>query len=605
MEEIVCVGSVEELQSLSGVTDINDLHRDKIDHITIPSKRGKGQLRRVEEVFDCWFESGSMPYAQVHYPFENKELFEKTFPADFVSEGIDQTRGWFYTLLVLSTHLFGTAPWKNLIVSGLVLASSGKKMSKSLKNYPEPLLVINSCGADATRMYLVNSPTVRGDNLRFREEGVREVVSSVLLPWLNSFRFFLGQVALLRKTTGVEFKYNSHAPLPTNVMDRWILARCQSLIKLVKEEMDAYRLYTIIPRLLNLIDELTNWYIRFNRKRLKGEDGEEDTIAALNALFETLFTLCRTMSSYTPFLTEHIYQSLRPFIPAETLTGDTRSVHFLRFPDVKEEYFDAEIERQVKRMQSVIELTRNVREKNNCSLKTPLKELLVFHADETYLEDVKSLQRYLQSELNVRDIIFTSDEGISGVRYRALADWGVLGKRLRKDIGRVKKALPSVPSDDIKAYVKSGSLVVDGIELVAGDLTIQRYIELPNGSEQYGTHTDNDVVVRLDVTVHEELLGESLVRELINRIQKLRKKAGLQATDDVEIYFSMEDQAGLDILATAMNDCADTITRTVGSMPVKVNEIQKDRTVIIEEEQVVARWELVLWLVEPNWAADS
>jgi isoleucyl-tRNA synthetase len=237
-------------------------------------------------------------------------------------------------------------------------------------------------------MFLVNSPVVRAENLRFREEGVREVISRVLLPWLNSFRFFLGQVALLKNNNGIEFKYDTSAPLSTNVMDRWILARCQSLIKLVKEEMAAYRLYTIIPRLLALVDELTNWYIRFNRKRLKGEDGEQNTIAALNTLFETLLTLCRTMvrryfsflhhcdhtpdfhlqSSYTPFLTEHIYQSLRAFMP-EDPSQDTRSVHFLTFPDVKEEYFDAEIERQVERMQVVIELTRNVREKHNVSLK--------------------------------------------------------------------------------------------------------------------------------------------------------------------------------------------------------------------------------------------
>jgi isoleucyl-tRNA synthetase len=235
-------------------------------------------------------------------------------------------------------------------------------------------------------MFLVNSPIVRGDNLRFREEGVREVISRVLLPWLNSFRFFLGQVALLKKATGHEFRYDAHAPVSSNVMDRWILARCQSLIKLVKEEMAAYRLYTIIPRLLDLIDELTNWYIRFNRRRLKGEDGLEDTVVALNTLFETLFTLCRTMvsehlkslflpflhsnkSSYTPFLTENIYQSLRTYIPEDPSAGDTRSVHFLLFPDVKEEYFDPTIERQVKRMQTVIELTRNIRERNNLSLK--------------------------------------------------------------------------------------------------------------------------------------------------------------------------------------------------------------------------------------------
>ncbi|GLB37567.1 putative class-I aminoacyl-tRNA synthetase family protein [Lyophyllum shimeji] len=597
MEEVVCVGSVEELEKLSGVTGITDIHRDKIDHITIPSTQGKGQLKRVEEIFDCWFESGSMPYAQLHYPFENKELFERTHPADFVSEGIDQTRGWFYTLLVLSTHLFGKAPWKNLIVTGLVLAADGKKMSKSLRNYPDPNLIIDKYGADATRMFLVNSPIVRGDNLRFREEGVREVISRVLLPWLNSFRFFLGHVALLKKVSGDDFKYNAHAPLPNNVMDRWILARCQSLIKLVKQEMAAYRLYTIIPRLLDLVDELTNWYIRFNRKRLKGEDGKEDTVAALNTLFETLFTLCRTMSSYTPFMTENLYQTLRQFIPEDPAAGDTRSIHFLSFPDVKEEYFDADIERQVKRMQTIIELTRNIRERNNLSLKVPLKELLVFHPDNQYLEDVKPLQRYIKSELNVRDIVFTSDETLSGVRYRAVADWAVLGRKLRKDLGRVKSALPNVSSDDVRSYINTGKISVDGIELVEGDLTVQRYLELPSSAEgQYATHTDNDVVVRLDIQVHPELEAEWLARELTNRVQKLRKKAGLQATDDVHVFYRFEEGTGMELLA-ALQQNTDIIRKTVGSLPVNVRERKPDSKLLIEEEQEIADVRFVLYLV--------
>ncbi|OSX66491.1 hypothetical protein POSPLADRAFT_1177964 [Postia placenta MAD-698-R-SB12] len=597
MEEIVCVGSVEELETLSGVKGITDLHRDKIDHITIPSKQGKGQLRRIEEVFDCWFESGSMPYAQIHYPFENQDTFQQTFPADFVSEGIDQTRGWFYTLLVLSTHLFGTAPWKNLIVYGLVLAADGRKMSKSLKNYPDPNVIIDQYGADATRMFLVNSPIVRGDNLRFREEGVREVVSRVLLPWLNALRFFLGQVALLKKTTGRAFQYDAHAPLSQNVMDRWILARCQSLIRLVSEEMAAYRLYTIIPRLLDLVDELTNWYIRFNRRRLKGEDGVEDTVTALNTLFETLFTLCRTMSSYTPFLTENIYQALRPFIPENPAAGDVRSIHFLAFPEVKEEYFDVVIERQVKRLQAVIELTRNIRERHNLSLKTPLRELLVFHADNEYLDDARGLQRYILSELNVRDVVFTSDEKMAGVRHRAVADWGVLGKKLRKDIGRVKAALPKVPSDDIRSYVETGKLNVDGIELVAGDLTVQRYIELPEveGQAQYATHTDNDVVVRLDIQVHAELQSEWLARELINRMQKLRKRAGLQATDDVDVFYVFEDGTGAELLQ-AMDEYAELIQKTVRSVPVDVSKRKSTQKVLIEEEQEVADVKFILSL---------
>ncbi|KAH6914366.1 isoleucine-tRNA ligase [Coprinopsis sp. MPI-PUGE-AT-0042] len=598
-EEIVCVGSVEELEKLSGVTGITDLHRDKIDHITIPSQKGKGVLRRVEEVFDCWFESGSMPYAQLHYPFENKELFESTFPANFISEGIDQTRGWFYTLLVLSTHLFGHAPWKNLIVTGLVLAADGKKMSKSLKNYPDPNLIIDKYGADATRMFLVNSPIVRGDNLRFREEGVRDVISRVLLPWLNSFRFFLGHAALYKKAYNEDFVYNAHAPVPNNVMDRWVLARCQSLIKLVTEEMAAYRLYTIIPRLLELIDELTNWYIRFNRKRLKGEDGKQDTYSALNTLFETLFTLCRTMSSYTPFLTENIYQSLKTFIPEDPNAGDVRSVHFLSFPAVKEDYFDEDIERQVKRMQTVIELTRNIRERNNISLKVPLKELLIFHADPTYISDIQSLERYIKSELNIRDIVFTSDEDASGVRYKVVADWGVLGKKLRKDLGRVRKALPDVSSDAVKGYIQTGKISVDGIELVEGDLTVQRYLELPTGAEtQFATQTDNDVVVRLDIQIHKDLQSEWLARELTNRVQKLRKKAGLQAVDEVDYFYSFEGDSGADILA-AIQECSDLITKTVGGLPKDAKEKKSGAEVIIEEEQEIADAKFVLTLSKP------
>ncbi len=238
------------------------------------------------------------------------------------------------------------------------------------------------------RMFLVNSPVTRADDLRFREEGVREVIARVLRPWHNSLQFFLQQVALHKKTGLLpDFIYEAHAKRSENVMDRWILARCQSLIDLVNTEMAAYRLYTIVPRLLNLVDELTNWYIRFNRRRLKGEDGKEDTIQALNTLFETLFTLCRTMvslpifffklkllimqgsqSSYTPFLTESVYQSLRPFIPANP-NEDTRSIHFLSFPEVKQEYFDTTIERQVKRMQTIIELTRTIRDRKTLAFK--------------------------------------------------------------------------------------------------------------------------------------------------------------------------------------------------------------------------------------------
>lgn len=239
-EEVVCIGSIAELIEKSGYKGhISDLHRDKVDNITIPSKRGYGMLRRVDEVFDCWFESGSMPYASRHYPFENNgDRFGHIFPADFVAEGLDQTRGWFYTLVVLGTHLFGTSPFKNCVVNGLVLAENGKKMSKSLKNYPDPSAVIHSYGADALRLYLINSPVVRAESLRFKEAGVKDIVTTVLLPLWNSYKFFEAQVLLLKKLEDIDFCFDPQLEAHSeNVMDRWILACCQSLLQFVDQEM--------------------------------------------------------------------------------------------------------------------------------------------------------------------------------------------------------------------------------------------------------------------------------------------------------------------------------------------------------------------------------
>jgi len=603
LEEVVCISSIEELDALSGCGTLLDLHRDKIDHITIPSKQGKGVLRRVEEVFDCWFESGSMPYAQVHYPFENKEKFEKSFPADFISEAMDQTRGWFYTLLILSTHLFDTAPWKNLIVCGHVLAEDGKKMSKSLKNYPDPNDIVDKYSADALRLFLINSPVVRGDSLRFKEQGVKEVVSHVLLPFLNSYRFFLGQAALLKKESNVAFEYDPAAPKSANVMDQWILARCQSLIKLVKEEMEAYRLYTVTAEALKLIDELTNWYIRFNRRRLKGEGGVDDCKAALQTLFETLFTLTRTLSAFIPFITENIYQGLRVFFPADiaklNVGTDVRSLHFLPFPKVREDYFDVVIERKVARLQAVIELSRTVRERKNVQLKTPLGELLVFHPEQEYLDDVKSLLPYVEQELNVRSVVFTSDEDKCGIKYKAVADVKTLGRKLKKDIGRVVKGLPKLSTAEVKAYLATGKVEIDGIPLGEGDLTAVRYVELPKASEggaEYEDNTNNDVVVLLDVKLRPELEQEGLAREVVNRVQRLRKKAGLVATDDIDVFYWVDPVAGAG-LEKVLKDGVEVIVRVLKAMPQPKKDMKEGSQVVIEEEVEVGEDRMFLTLV--------
>jgi isoleucyl-tRNA synthetase len=586
--EIVCISSIEELERLSGVKNITDIHRHHIDHITIPSKTGNGVLRRVEEVFDCWFESGSMPYAQQHYPFENQELFKKSFPADFIAEGIDQTRGWFYTLMVLSTHLFEKAPFKNLIVNGLILASDGKKMSKRLKNYPDPNHVLNTYGADSLRLYLINSPAVRGDNLPFKEEGVREIVSKVLLPWYNSCKFFLNQVALIKQEFKIDFRYESGKVGHTNPMDKWILASMQSLISFVRKEMEGYRLYTVVPRLLKFIEDLTNMYVRYNRKRLKCEGGAEDGVSALNTLFEILLSLCKVMAPFTPFLSESMYQTLKVYLPVPQV-GSTESkefpcVHFQPFPSVKTEYFDTVLERQVGRMQAVIELGRIVRDRRAIGLKMPLRELVVLHDEAEYLADVKSLETYIKEELNVRKITLTSEEEKYNVAYRAEADFRVLGIKLRKDMPKVKNGLSRVTSAEVKQFAKTGHLLVEGITLFEGDINVIRYYS--GTSSNWEAANDKEVLIVMDMENDKELEREALSREVVNRVQKLRKRAGLVPTDLVHYFYQLSEDPN-DQLKAVFASQDQYILKVLKRSLQSTTGVEKNEKFIICEEQEI------------------
>ncbi|KAK2740126.1 hypothetical protein FQN57_006241 [Myotisia sp. PD_48] len=609
-EEVICVGSISELLELSGHPGpLEDLHRDKIDGITIPSKRGKGVLRRIDEVFDCWFESGSMPYASCHYPFENSEHFlEGKFPADFIAEGLDQTRGWFYTLTVLGNKLFHTSPFRNCIVNGIILAEDGKKMSKSLKNFPDPTKILNLYGSDALRLYLINSPVVRAESIRFKESGVREIVTRVLLPLWNSYRFFSEQVALFEKSAGCGFiAQPSHTfDTLTNVMDRWVLADCQSLLRFMDQEMSGYRLYMVVPRLLDVIDNLTNWYIRFNRKRLKGTAGlsDHDTTTALNTLLQVLFTLVRAMAPFTPFIAEHIYGQLKPRLgDLVTTFDDPRSVHFLPFPTVQEAFFDEVIERKVSAMKKVIQLARASRERSGVPLKTPLPTLVVI-ADLHFNSDIESLVPYIKEELNVRNVILTCEEERYGIRLEAKVDWPTLGKKLKKEVQIVRKALPSLTQEQLREYLRNKKMDINGIELEGTDLAIVRVLGegVSNPSDELGAKWEpgfsKDTIVLLDTTSLPEHADDSLAREMISRIQKLRKKAGLVPTDDVVVQYSaVSNPDGIDV---------DEIVSSrqslfTGSLRGRLENISTGFSVeslILEEKQTIGSLTLLLRLLQ-------
>ncbi|XP_023756284.1 isoleucine--tRNA ligase, cytoplasmic [Lactuca sativa] len=539
--DIQVIGSVEELERLSGVK-VTDLHRHKIDHITIPSPRGEkfGVLHRVEDVFDCWFESGSMPYAYIHYPFENEEFFQKNFPGHFVAEGLDQTRGWFYTLMVLSTALFEKPAFRNLICNGLVLAEDGKKMSKRLKNYPSPMEVIDEYGADALRLYIINSPVVRAEPLRFKKDGVYNVKKDVLLPWYNAYRFLI-QNAKRLEVEGLP-PFIPHNPTTLlnspNSLDNWINSSTQSLVHFVTQEMDSYRLYTVVPYLLKFIDNLTNIYVRFNRKRLKGRTGEEDCRIALSTLYHVLLTCCKVMAPFTPFFTEVLFQNMR-----KVVNGSEESIHFCSFPKV-ERKVGSRIEQSVERMMKVIDLARNIRELHNKSLKIPLREMIVAHTDAEFLDDITGkLGEYLLEELNVLSIVPCNDT-LMYAYLRAEPNFSVLGKRLGKSMRIVAEAVKAMSQEEILSFEKSGEITIANHCLKLSDIKIIREFKLPDGvtEEEMGGYADGDVTVVLDLRPDDSLFEAGFARLVVNRIQKLRKDSKLKPTDIVEVYFKSLDE---------------------------------------------------------------
>ncbi|KAA8531175.1 hypothetical protein F0562_005911 [Nyssa sinensis] len=603
-EETVVMDSIDKLEKLSGVK-VTDLHRHNIDHITIPSSRGPnfGVLRRVEDVFDCWFESGSMPYAYIHYPFENAELFENNFPGHFVAEGLDQTRGWFYTLMVLSTALFGKPAFRNLICNGLVLAEDGKKMSKRLKNYPSPMEVINDYGADALRLYIINSPVVRAEPLRFKKDGVYGVVKDVFLPWYNAYRFLVQNAKRLEVEGFPPFIPVDQITLQksSNVLDQWINSATQSLVRFVQQEMDGYRLYTVVPYLLKFLDNLTNIYVRFNRKRLKGRTGEEDCRTALSTLYHVLLTSCKAMAPFTPFFTEVLYQNLR-----KVCNGSEESIHFCSFPQEDGERVER-IEQSVNRMMTIIDLARNIRERHNKPLKTPLREMVVVHPDTEFLGDIAGkLKEYVQEELNVKSVV-TCNDLLKYSSLRAEPDFSVLGKRLGKSMGIVAKEVKAMSQENILAFEKTGEVTVASHCLKLTDIKIIRGFKRPDNmtEEEIDAAGDGDVLVILDLHPDESLFEAGVAREVVNRIQKLRKKASLEPTDMVEVYFKSLD-ADKSISQQILNSQELYIRDVLGSSLLPSSMIPSHAVILNEESfHGISNLSFVITLARPALVFNS
>lgn len=521
--EVVCVGSLKELEELSG-QKLTDLHSHHVGHLELPSPTGKSNLKWVGGVLDCWFESGAMPYAQFGYPHKEGSLekLADQFPANFVAEGLDQTRGWFYTLMVLGTALFDQAPFKQVVVNGLVLAEDGKKMSKMLKNYPDPMEVLNTCGADALRLYLLDSPVVMSEELKFSVKGVQEQVRKILLRLHNVHSFLVGYALADNYTpqyVGV--------PSSNNLLDKWLLSRLDNLVTEVANHMNDYQLNLVVPLLSQFVEDLTNSYVRFNRTLFWQQGMPSSKLQAYDTLHFVLVEFSKVLAPFAPFMAENLWQNLN---------REEGSVHLQLFPEFKGSFVDKNLEESVKVMTDLVELGRNYREQVKVKTKVPLKSVVVVHRSDEVLANLKLLENYFQEELNVRAVQYSNQE-TNYVSWSVKPNFPVVGKRLGPKLPLVTKALQALSSEAVATLVAQGEVTVLGEKLTLAELMVVRR-KLQDLVE---VCVNPAVVLVFNPEVSEEQLLEGEVREVLRKVQEMRKTLGLQLTDRVNLELTLPE----------------------------------------------------------------
>lgn len=520
-DKTICVGSRDELKELSGVYP-EDLHKHFVDNITIPCECGS-TMKRIPEVLDCWFESGSMPYAQQHYPFENKEYFEEHFPANFISEGLDQTRGWFYTLTVLAAALFDKPAFENCVVNGLILASDGKKMSKSLRNYTDPAIVMDQFGADAIRLFLMHSAAVKADDLKYSDDGVRDVLKGILIPLWNSYSFFVTYANIDKvQATGHAFDDT----LPNNPLDRWILSITQKLVKDVTEAMDVYDLSKAIDPIVAYIDQLNNWYIRRSRRRFWKSENDGDKTEAYETLYIALKTFAKVAAPVVPFVTESMWLNLRT-------SDEKESVHLCDYPVYDETKRDLNLEFKMDTVQKAVSMGRSLRYQYNLKIRQPLKsvEFVTRNPDEKAV--LLEMEESIREELNVKKVVFHERED-ELVEYKAKANFRTLGKELGPLMKAASAVISELEQDAIQSILTGSVLSIDvegkTVELTEDKIVVERLEKAHLKVINEGTLT-----VALDSEITEELQLEGYIRDLVRGIQNLRKETGLEVTDRISL----------------------------------------------------------------------
>jgi len=522
--DMICVGSIAELEALSG-EKVTDLHKHFVDKVVI-KKDGK-TYHRTPEVLDCWFESGSMPYAQQHYMGERG--VDAFFPADFIAEGLDQTRGWFYTLMVLGTCLFDKSPYKNVIVNGLVLAEDGKKMSKRLKNYPDPAHMLDTYGADAIRLYMIHSPVVRAESLKFSESGVKQLMRDLLIPWWNAYSFFV-TYANVDGFHDAEVVY----PESANLLDRWIVSSMETLIHDVTAAMDAYDLQKSVRPFVKFVEDLTNWYIRRSRRRFWKSTDDGDKLDAYRTLRYVLVQLSKVAAPFTPFIAEEIYTNLKG-------KSDPESVHLCDFPSANDAARRPELEKAMAEVMAVVELGRRLRADNDLKVRQPLAEIRVSGVGDWSRggADGEALKGLVVDELNVKGFKAIADEtALCTVSYKA--NFKTLGKKCGPKMKAVAAAIAKMGNGELgtgngERGTGNGNMVIEGVEITPEDVLVTR-----TPKEGLVVASEGAIVVGLETALTPELVAEGNAREFVSHVQAMRKDADFEVTQRIAVTVSCD-----------------------------------------------------------------
>ncbi len=563
--ETTSVGSRKELveRAQEDITEDIELHRPYVDDVHLTCEQCGGKMTREKDVIDVWFDSGAMPFAQYHYPFENEEIFKEQFPADFINEGIDQTRGWFYSLLAISSYVKGTAPYKQVLVNDLVLDKEGKKMSKSRGNTVDPFDLFDEYGADVLRWYLiyVSPPWVP---TKFDEEGLREVESKFFRSLRNVYNFF----SLYANSDGMDPRNESIPVEDRDEMDRWIISKYNSLVKSVVEEFKSFELTRIVHDIQEfVIEDLSNWYIRRSRRRFWKEEHDQDKKSVYLTTYEILEGICRVIAPIVPFIAEELHQNL---------CESCESVHLEDYPVANEDHIDENLEKRMDLVRNLVTLGRAAREAAQIKVRQPLSEVLI---DGDYEELISDLTPLIEEELNVKEVVFEQDL-TQYMNYELKPNFREAGPKLGKHIKAFGKALNEV---NAKAFIEEleekGSVTMD---LNGEDVAIERDLVTVNihSKEGFNVFMENNLFVILDTSLNDELIAEGYAREFISKIQQLRKNKDLDVADEIAVSYVTTD-----VVAEAIDEWQDHIANEVIAVDMnRVEDLDVEETDLNGEE---------------------